>query len=964
MDIYLGMNEEHIKHTLTMAELALQTYNWSDARQLYEQILIAIPKYPEAEQKLRQLDQLEALDQTLQEMILDGDNLIRLGQFEQAFRQYTHIFNYAGQKLMLKYHPTLQQKRKYTRELGLYQVRLDETLAEVQALRRQDDLEGVQERLKRFKESPQFRDLGQIQANFLISPTESKADSVLVQAYQTMTNRLDQARGRIEQELDLETIYEQANQAFHDQDFAEAIHLYSLIPSHSTHYDEAQLHLKRAKSFLHNIQTILESINSLFQNNRFDSALAELETLRHQYPHSQVWQQLWLKVGLAQGERALDLGRQANVEHDFKAAQSYFLAAKAAFQQILDLDLKTTQAIHETVSSLHLEAIDGYEISLAEMYTQIEYRNQQYQESVKHLKRASNRLKQAQAAGRDYPTLAAVLQVLWQQQIDITFNRVQDQMPTLLSQGQAAYQQQDIDTVDLILVKMKEIMTQTDYIIQQTQNAIPDFIKLLWSQANLLQQKATIRRDIKQQDSTLQALPEHHPQNFEAILHQLAEIILEKISPAGVETYIPYQESAQRYRLNSMINKALYQARQAEFVMAKQTLVEAIELGLDAAQLAQTESQINDLQQDWERQMLQQLQDLIQNEYYEQAYQHCQSILQNPTRPSFRLQVEQQQSEVVNQWSQYVLSIYQKILGLQTKPSQELNISEDNPLTLAAYVDISQTLEQVAQLRPTPRHDLRYQLRFLQQKVQAKRLELRLDFLEQYIKQGNESSMTHFTKLQNAVHTIQEEAGQFNLSATLSRATNMEAAILKKQPFAQDQQTLSGEIQAEDSGRALPEKGRISAEDFISEIDYPVDKAMQVAFQSCHNYMMDHDFHKADMVLQARMTALPSASSWQAVCRQYRVMIALLKQAEVDQNRGNWRAALANYQEALSVIPDLTLAIDLQPIIASDIAYCQQKRLDSAASSKESPSQAQVEDHLSSDETQPVFPNQVQQVAR
>jgi len=387
------MSQSDLSTILYRAEQACQEGRWDDARQLYQQTLEIQPDHPEAQRQLGRLDRREVADEAVRELIQEADACLEAGKFKEARGIYVQAMAQAAHAGILQYSAALEQKRNETAELAAWAERFIAALGEAKQIGKQQDCSAAREPLARLlQELPK-------------GPF-----------YDNIAGKLRQELQAIEGRIDADKLYQQALEAFNEQDFEQSIRLAEAIPPESPRHAEAQRHLDRVHGVLKTyVEEPMARVEQAFQEKRWDDAFVELDNLRNQFPQSPLWRRLWLQVGRAHGQQELDRGRQANGQRDFEAARRHFQNARVAFEKVLEV-----YPTHTTVQALRDEAVDLREVAVQETQAWTDWQAGRRQDALAALNQAQRRVEHARAEGRDYATVAAVVDVMCQRLSDET----------------------------------------------------------------------------------------------------------------------------------------------------------------------------------------------------------------------------------------------------------------------------------------------------------------------------------------------------------------------------------------------------------------------------------------------------------------------------------------------------------------------------------------------------------------
>lgn len=357
--------------------------NWTEARALYQQ---AMPD-PQAARGLSKLDKIEAQDKEIQELIQTGCEQFQARQYETAYETFRQALNRAAFAGILTYHADLEKRIREAHELWLWQQRCQQVQADAAQAGCSGQWETVCSRLNELLANQPAGDLYQAVA-------------------EAARAQLEQA----EQQVGADTLYHRGVLAFEAQNHREAIRLFEKVPPDSTRYRRAQEYLQQAGNILYNlIEPKLKSVRQDIEAEQWGHAQARLAKLREQFKENPDWQELWIQVGQAHGQQALDQGRQANARRDFAAAQRHFEQAKAAFSLVLE-----EYPAHLKIQAYRDEADDLARISIYEAQAQSDWGQGQREQAQHGLAEAARLIEQAAISGRDYSTVAAVVKAMQQ----------------------------------------------------------------------------------------------------------------------------------------------------------------------------------------------------------------------------------------------------------------------------------------------------------------------------------------------------------------------------------------------------------------------------------------------------------------------------------------------------------------------------------------------------------------------
>ncbi|RME51649.1 MAG: hypothetical protein D6796_00425, partial [Caldilineae bacterium] len=373
--------KKNIPQILAEADTAREEGKWEEARRLYRQA----GDHPRALAMLTRIDRLEATDKKVRQLMKKADALLEKREFARAQEKYTQALNQAGHEGILKYHGRLEKQIQYTRDLDRWQKRVAGVLEEAARLSKENRLQEARDMLDRF--------------------LQEKPEGEL---YDELSQPVLDKRDRLEGSISDAEHCERARAAIGEQNFRLAIRLAKLVGQDSERFAEAQRILSEASQLYEDyIEPTLKRIEACYRQEDWEGAFGELEYLSRDFERNPDWQQWWLRVGRAQGERALEHGRQAVARRKFQEAEEQFLIARRAFE-------RTREKFPEDryILSRLREAEDLARIAAQTEQAGRHWQEGQHGEALRLLEQTQSDLQQAENQGRSYATIAGVVNTM------------------------------------------------------------------------------------------------------------------------------------------------------------------------------------------------------------------------------------------------------------------------------------------------------------------------------------------------------------------------------------------------------------------------------------------------------------------------------------------------------------------------------------------------------------------------
>ncbi|MBN2006329.1 MAG: hypothetical protein JXA21_23450 [Anaerolineae bacterium] len=374
-----------LPYLLQQAEQAMTEGDWEKAQQLYQQARDLDANNPKADQGLRQAQRAVEKEAEIKERLAEADALFAQGDYRGAADEYISITDFAvASPRILKFHTELEHKRNQALDLHNWQTRVQNTQAEIRKANANDDWEAAAKAAEGL-----LRQL----------PQEP--------AYQPLKSELESARANALSQGDHQALLRKAEEALRAREFEQGIMLLENIPQNSPSYAEAQKWLRQARSYLDTQKRDLSAIETAIAESRWTDALAQLEQWRSRYQDVPLWQQLYLKAGMAYGRQLLEAGRQQNQQRAFDQAKRQFESAQKAFEEVLKIYDK-----HLDAQPLCDESKDLVAITAQQAQAQLDWREGRRDEAAQSLKLALQRLAHAESEGRSYTSVLAVVETM------------------------------------------------------------------------------------------------------------------------------------------------------------------------------------------------------------------------------------------------------------------------------------------------------------------------------------------------------------------------------------------------------------------------------------------------------------------------------------------------------------------------------------------------------------------------
>lgn len=222
--------------------------------------LANLPADKGAIQGLKQIGELEAVDEKMRELIEAGDRAYASGDYGQALDRDKDAKNQTEKARILKHHVSLEQKINQTLDLRSWQTRIQEVLASAKLLQKQGNLAQAVGELQRLQ-------------------AELPEDQVFVDMAQEATQLVAQIR----QGINADEILSEATKRFREEDYEGAIELAST--STLAGNEEADRLIKRSQDRLdRHIFPALDNAEKALGKGDWQDAFAELDKLREKYP--------------------------------------------------------------------------------------------------------------------------------------------------------------------------------------------------------------------------------------------------------------------------------------------------------------------------------------------------------------------------------------------------------------------------------------------------------------------------------------------------------------------------------------------------------------------------------------------------------------------------------------------------------------------------------------------------------
>lgn len=366
------------------AETAVQDSQWQWGRQLYQLVLDHVSGHRGASNGLREIKELERVDEEMRRLIEAGDSAFAAGDYNQAIDRYKDAKNQTEKARILKYHASLEQKINQALELRSWRERVQETIASAKRLQKGGELLQALAELQR------------LQAQL---PEE--------QIYAATAEEINALVNQIKQEANADQVLDEAKKRYREQDFEGALELVD-TPALAGNEEAERLKHRCRDQLDRFIYPPLDRAEQAQNRGNWPDAFAELQALRKEYPLNPNWKRLWLRVGRKAGEQALDLGRQANSDRNFQEAGVAFKRASQAFERVLEV-----YPDHDTIPGLRDEAVDLAYIADNEHQAWKLWRDQgERKAALTHLDNASGRISSAREQGRDYAAVNSVVEAM------------------------------------------------------------------------------------------------------------------------------------------------------------------------------------------------------------------------------------------------------------------------------------------------------------------------------------------------------------------------------------------------------------------------------------------------------------------------------------------------------------------------------------------------------------------------
>lgn len=374
-----------LPYLLQQAEQAMTEGDWGKAQQIYQQARDLDPNNSQADHGWRLVQRAVEKEGEIKERLMEADALFTQGDYRGSADEYISIIDFAvASPRILKFHPELEQKRNQAKELHLWQDRIQQTLREARRANDTGDWETaaqvVEDMVRQLPQDP---------------------------AYHPLKSELENARDAALRQGNDKELLEKATKFLTAKDYEQGITLLDSIPKDSSLYVQAQQWLSKARAYLDNQKRDLAAIEAAIVETRWTDALAQLEQWRDRYQSVPLWQQLYLKAGMAYGRSLLEGGRQQNQQHAFEPARLQFERAQKAFEEVLKI-----YSTHLDAKSLCDESKDLVAIAALQAQAQLEWGAGRRDEAVQSLKLAQQRLALAKSEGRDYTAVDAVAETM------------------------------------------------------------------------------------------------------------------------------------------------------------------------------------------------------------------------------------------------------------------------------------------------------------------------------------------------------------------------------------------------------------------------------------------------------------------------------------------------------------------------------------------------------------------------
>jgi tetratricopeptide (TPR) repeat protein len=384
----LAADEERQKQrdgqAILAAETAVQDGQWQWGRQLYQLVLHHVSEHRGASNGLREIKELERVDEEMRRLIEAGDSAFTAGDYNQAIDRYKDAKNQTEKARILKYHASLEQKINQALELRNWRERAQETIASARRLQKGGELLQALAELQR------------LQAQL---PEEH--------IYTAMAEEINALVNQIKQEANADQVLDEAKKRYREQDFEGALELVD-TPALADNEESKRLKQRCRDQLDRFIYPSLDRAEQAQNRGNWPDAFAELQALRKEYPLNPNWKRLWLRVGRKAGEQALDLGRQANSDRNFQEAAAAFKRAGQAFERVLEV-----YPDHDAIPALRDEAVDlAYIADNAHQAWKLWRDKGERKAALTHLDNASGRIGSAREQGRDYAAVNSVVEAM------------------------------------------------------------------------------------------------------------------------------------------------------------------------------------------------------------------------------------------------------------------------------------------------------------------------------------------------------------------------------------------------------------------------------------------------------------------------------------------------------------------------------------------------------------------------
>ncbi len=377
-------NNNMLTRKVARAEQALNANSWDEAERLYNEVLQEQRDNYKAAHGLNKIRQLREIDSQIQEKIQQGDEALKDGKFREAFNAYTSALDLGGQNGILKYHRLLEEKRNQARDLDAWQKRMGD----------------VQLLLKKAMDAGEW-DSASEQIGSLLKEMPNG------ELYEPMRQNLEQGLQYIEARMGDAKRYERARALLKQQDFEGCIRLAKGISRGSKFYGKVKRLIDDAQWAMERIEPRLEEVQNLYEEGRWEDALAALDKLRAEYPESPVWHDLWLRVTIDYGREELNKGREAEAQERFIEAQGYFEKAECVSKKTLEV-----YETHKGALRLRDEACDLARIVALEEQAKRSESKDERDRALKALEEALRILGLAKEDGREYVTVEAKIRAM------------------------------------------------------------------------------------------------------------------------------------------------------------------------------------------------------------------------------------------------------------------------------------------------------------------------------------------------------------------------------------------------------------------------------------------------------------------------------------------------------------------------------------------------------------------------